>query len=174
MRSYSRQDVDTHGREGFPAVNVKVYRDIRDAWNDFEREEEHDPRFTLEWVYEHVSDDALSDIFWMTCEHEFEYLESWATGADGDSLFPGERVTLYRGGRSGGWVEVDGLPELEEWDAVRLARWRKFERIARAIADYVPAQMLHSIYLNEFEAWSDEQDDEAAYNDAVPVELYTL
>lgn len=173
-RTYSRDDIQTH-REGFyggemPAVNVKVYRDIRDAWEAFEREEEPDSRFTLDWIEENVSDETLDGTFWHCCEFEFEYLEAWATGAEGDSLFPDDRVELAREGRSGGWVVVRGLPDLEEWDAVRLARWRKFERIAREIADGIPFQMLASLYLNEFEAWADREDDAAAYNAEAPID----
>jgi hypothetical protein len=173
-RGYSRDDVQTH-REGFhgdalPAVNVKVYRSLRDAWRDFEREEQPDARFTLEWVDEHVSDDALDAIFWHVCEAEYEYLEGWAT--EGDSLFPADRVQLSREGRQGGWIVVDGLPELEEWDAVRIARWRRFERIARQIADGIPFQMLASIYLNDFERWADEQEDESGANAEIPVDRH--
>lgn len=159
-RGYSRDDVQTHsdgfGRCARPAVNVKVYRDIRDAWREFEREEQPEPGFTLEWVEDNVSEETLDAVFWHCCEAEFEYLESWATGADGDPLFPGYRVTLEREGRSGGWVVVDGLPELEDWDAVLIARWRRFERIAREIADGIPFQMLASIYLNDYEARKEE------------------
>jgi hypothetical protein len=170
MRSYSREDVQFHSdgyRPGKPAVNVKVYKDIRDAWKAFERDEAPDARFTPEWVEENVSDDALDSIFWMTCEFEYEYLEAYAT-SDEDAILPG--ASLSREGRSGGWVVVDNLPDLEEWDAVQLAKWRKFERVAREIADGIPLQMLSSIYLNDFEVWADEQEDASASNSEAPVD----
>ena len=161
---YSRADVRTHS-DNFgprrPAVNVKVYRDIRDAWPEFERTERPEPGFTLEWIEEHVTEERLGEIFGHCAEAEFEYLERWATGADGDSLFPDDRVTLHVEGRSGGWIAVDGLRDIEEWSAVELARWRRFERIARELADGVPYQMLCSIEINEFE-WARAEAEERA------------
>jgi hypothetical protein len=160
-RHYSREDVQTHSdgfREGRPAVNVKVYRHYSDAWKEFQKQEEPDAGFTLEWIEDNVSDEQLDAIFWHCCEFEFEYLEGWATSKEpGDSLFPDDRVKLWQEGRSGGWIVVDGLPDIDEWDAVRLARWRKFERIARDIADGIPYQVLSSVYINEYEFARDEQ-----------------
>ena len=159
--TYTRDNVRTHS-DHFgpqrPAVNVRVYTTIDDddVWRQFEREERPDEGFTLEWIHENVSEDSLQWIWDRVCEAEFEYLETWATGADGDPLFPDDAVTLWQEGRSGGWVVVDGLPDIEEWDAIRLARWRRFERIAREIADGVPFQVLSSIYINEYEAARDE------------------
>jgi hypothetical protein len=54
---------------------------------------------------------------------------------------------------------------------VQLARWRRFERIGREIADGIPYQMLSLIEINDFERWSDEQDDAATYNAEMPVDL---
>jgi len=154
MSGYSRDDVSFHS-DGFgerrPAVNVKIYRDIRDAWPEFERSERAEDGLTLEWIEENLSEDDLAETFWRACESEFEYLERWATGADGDSLFPDHSVTLHQTGRSGGWIEVEGLPDIEEWDAVLLARWRRFERIARELADGIPLQTLCLIEINDYE-----------------------
>ena len=174
--TYSRDDVQTHSdgfRSSRPAVNVKVYRDLRDGWKDFEKDEpDHDPRFTLDWIEENLSDSAVDSYFWSTCETEFEYLSNYAV-SDDDAIFPASRygrLTVEQEGRMGGWAVVDGLPDIEEWDAVLIARWGKFERIAREIADGIPRQMIDSIYINAFEAWSDEQDDAASYNAEVPVD----
>jgi hypothetical protein len=160
-RTYTRDDVQTHSDHfgpGRPAVNVKVYRDLHDAWDEYVRDERQDEGFTLEWIEDNISDDQLDAIFWHACEAEFEYLEGWATSAE-DSLFPDDRVTLHRAGHSGGWIEVEGLPDIEEWDAVRLARWRRFERIARDIADGIPIQMLSLIEINDYE-WARSEDAE--------------
>lgn len=174
MTHYTRDDVQTRGYHGLPSANVKVYRDIRDVFAKYAKDEDVDPRFTLEWIEENVSDEALDSIFWSACESEWDYLTSWAT-SDEDAIFPAARygrVSITQEGRSGGWAVVDGLPGVEEWDAILLARWRKFERIAREIADDVPYQMLGLIYLNDFEVWADEQEDGAVYNDAAPVDLH--
>lgn len=177
MATYTREDVRFHSDGffggGLPAVNVKVHSGIDSrTWEAFERDEgSHDPRFTPEWVEANVSDDRMDDLFWRVCGWEYEYLERWATGKDGDSLFPDDCVELSQEGRMGGWVVVSGLPDLEDWDAVRLARWRKFERIAREIADGIPLQMLSSLYANEFEWWAEEQADESISNSELPVDL---
>lgn len=167
-RRYTRDDVSTHatGYHGsqLPAVNVKVYTQIEGAFADFAKNERPDARLTLDWIEEHVGDDGLDSIFWHACESEFEYLADYAPEILGDG------VSVSQEGRSGGWAVVDGLPEIEDWDAVRLAKWRKFERIAREIADGVPYQMLGMIELNQFAAWSEEQDDRAPYNAELPVD----
>ena len=163
MSTYTKDDVQTHYGSDRPAVNVKVYGSIRDlkVWDAFRRDEGPDDGFTLEWIEENVSDEQVESTFWHCCEFEFEYLEGWATGSDegGDPLFPDDSVSLEIDGRSGGWIVVHGLPDIEEWDAVRLARWRKFERIARDIADGIPVQMLSSLYINEYEWAKDEAEE---------------
>ena len=176
MTLYTREYVQTHSDRGpsRPAVNVKVYTTMQDAWTAFAKDETPDPRFTLDWIEENVSEEALGWVFSSACESESEYLIDWATGADDDGLFPDDRVKLWHEGRQGGWIVVDGLPEIEEWDAIRLARWRKFERIAREIAAGIPYQMLSSIYIKQFEQWSDEQDAAAIYNKTVPVDLHPV
>jgi hypothetical protein len=161
-RTYTRDDVQTHSdgfRESRPAVNVKVYRTIWDAWPEYAKQDREDDEFTLEWIEENMIEEQLDARFWTACEAEFEYLEYWATGSE-DGLFPDDRVTLHQEGRSGGWIAVDGLPPIDEWDAVRLARWRKFERIARSIADGIPYQVLSLIEINDYE-WAREEAEEA-------------
>ncbi len=167
MRTYSRDDVQTHSDNwgpARPAVNVKIYTTIEQAWTQFEREErdDDDTDFTLEWIEENISEDLLQGRWESACEGEFEYLEGWATSTEqGDSLFPDDRVKLWQEGRSGGWIVVDGLPEIEDWDAIRIARWRKFERIARDIADGIPFQVLSLIYINDYE-WAKAEEAESA------------
>jgi hypothetical protein len=165
-RSYSRDDVQTHSdgfRDSLPAVNVKVHRTIDDAWSQYETQERMNDGYTLEWIEENITEEQLDWIFQQACESEYEYLEGWATGTDGgeDPLFPDDNVTLEVQGRSGGWIAVRGLPDIEEWDAVRLARWRRFERIAQNIADGIPCQMLSLIELNNYQ-WAIDESEEAA------------
>lgn len=158
-RTYTKEDVSFHSdgyRPSNPAVNVKVYDTLEDGFRKFAEWEDVDDGFTVEWIRANISDAALDDWFYDVCRDEFDYLESWTTGNDGDPLFPGHSVTLEQEGRSGGWVAVHGLPDLEDWDAVLLARWRKFERIARSIADEIMAHVVESIYINAWEWWKQE------------------
>jgi hypothetical protein len=173
-RSYSRDDVQTHSdgfRESLPAVDVKIYTTIDDAWKQYEKQDRMSDGFNLEWVRENISEEHLDRLFWEACSYEYEYLEGWATGSD--SLFPDDNVTLEQQGRSGGWIAVRGLPDVEEWDAVRLARWRRFERIARDIADGIPYQMLSLIEINDYQWAKDEAEESAraAREDIATVEV---
>jgi hypothetical protein len=172
-RKYTRDDVEMHS-DGYgprrPAVNVKVAGSPESAWAEFVKDEEPDDGFTLEWVRENVSEERLEAIFWNVCENEFEYLAAWAT-TDEDAIFPASqygRVTIEREGRSGGWAVVDGLPDVEEWDAILLARWRKFERVAKDFAGSVMVWVLSSLYINEWKWQRDEmQERERAANQDV-------
>jgi len=176
-RTYTRDDVQTHGTgyagPSLPAVNIKVYGTLRDAWSDFEREESPDEGFTLDWIEENLSDDTFDALFWNVCAAEFEYLVAYAT-TDEDAIFPAAkygRLSIEQEGRSGGWAVVDGLPDVDEWDAILLARWRKFERIAREITEGVPFQMLASIYLNH---WEWERDEEIERTRAANMDVATV
>ncbi len=175
-RTYTRDDVQTHS-DGFrpsrPAVNVKVYTTIRNAYAQFQKDEQPDPRFTLEWIEDTFTDEYLDGLFWHVAAHELEYLTAYAT-EDEDAIFPAKvygTVTIEQEGRSGGWLAVDGLPDLEEWDAILLARWRKFERVARDISQNVPYQMLGSLYENEWETAEAERAETAGVEADVAIAL---
>lgn len=165
---YSREDVEVH-RDNFgparPAVNVKVYGSVWDVFRRLPDVDIDDARFTAEWLEENVTDEALDARFWDTCANEWEMVEQ-----DAREIF-GAGVKVWQEGRSGGWAVVDGLPELESWDAVQLAKWRKFERYAKSIAADIPYQLLSSIYSNEFAWWLDEREDASIANSEVPVDL---
>lgn len=161
-RGYSRADVTTHPRGyGYgmvPAVNVKVYDgpdDVSDAdWESIRQAEAGgDPRFTRGWVKAHVNDDAMMDLFNDACEGNWELIQS-----DAEWIFDGYRVKVHAEGRSGGWAIVGGLPDLDDWDAVLLAKWRKFARFARGVADDVPYQMVSMLALNDFAHWAEADD----------------
>lgn len=154
MRTYTKDDVRTHYGSDRPAVNVKVYDSIQDGWRKFEESEEHDPDFTLEWVEARLAGDRNDSLFWIACEAQFEQA---VTDAEEILGVRAEQVELD--GRSGGWLVVTGLPDIEEWDAIQLAKWRKFERFARDLADYVMAEVVSLLYINDFE-WQKAEDAE--------------
>jgi hypothetical protein len=149
MYRYTREDVDRsyhQGHHGDPMVNVKVYGDLRDGFAQFcEEEVDFDPRFTQEWVEENLSDETLEGYFQFACESEWEYAQGYA-----EEIFGGH-VKVYGAGRSSGWAVVTGLGDVDEWDAVALAKWRKFEKYATSAAKYIPGQMVSLIYINAFE-----------------------
>lgn len=150
-RRYTKADVTMRRVWGMggdcPAVNIKVYKGPSSVtpaeWAQLQTE--HGTGFTAQWCEEHVGDDGMDSWFWDACEFEFEYVQGFA-----DEVLH-EHVTVERDGRSGGWAVVSGLPELEDWDAVALARWRKFERWCREIADGLWYQVYSLIGMNVFD-----------------------
>lgn len=125
MTRYTREDVETH-REGYsrnalPAVNVKAYT-VPTVWqvvHKFNCEEKLAEQ-ALGYAFE-----SAQGMFWeQASEDVAEY-------------FPGYSVEAFSEGRSGGWLVVRGLPDVETWDAILLSRWRKFERETRAQVVYL-------------------------------------
>ena len=157
MSRYTKSDVEHHrmgyGGTAYPAVNVKVYNT---PWDRLRAAAPHEfPGMTREWIESEVADETLDRIFWDACELAFEH----ATGPADEIL--GRHVTCSQEGRSGGWLVVSGLAPIETWDAVALARWRSFERHARAQADDVPYLILdliyHNLYLPQLEEHANER-----------------
>ena len=42
-------------------------------------------------------------------------------------IFGDKSLTVYSEGRSGGWLVVNGLPDIEYWDAIMLGKWRSLK-----------------------------------------------
>jgi hypothetical protein len=144
---------DGYGRGSVPAVNVKVYCwDFPSGvdWSNVDAPE----GFTADWIVEHLSDEDVEHYFTFACESAWEDLQS-----DAEYIFGDYNVTVESQGRSGGWAVVDGLPDFEEWDAVLLAKWARFAKWARAMADDIPGRMAELIGINRYEwelqAWAD-------------------
>ncbi len=150
VMTYTKEDVQTHYGSDRPAVNVKVrnWPFWKDVDFDYLAREFDAPGFSEEWIEQYLSEDTVESYFWSTCEFEWEMVEQ-----DAQEIFDSYNVTVEADGRSGGWAVVLGLPGIEEWDAVLLAKWRKFEKYARQTADDIPTQMAGSIALNAYPAW---------------------
>lgn len=136
---------DNWACEGLPAIDVKVRHwidDLRDdQWESIRAELDCGDAaagFDLAWIKAHGGDDF----------HGFEYAWEWAT-ADGweyaatdlENVYGTDRwppVTIEQQGRSGGWLVVRGLPDVEEWDAVLLAKWARFVKYVRQTVDDIP------------------------------------
>lgn len=156
----SKEDIEYHydRNRGWPAVNVKVDLYLQNVklpiclggvsepgsteitWSYTDKE------FTADWVEENVPDDVVWGFFYDACEDGFEQLQEMA-----DELWPDYSPKVWPEGRSGGWAVVEGLPDVDSWDAVMLAKWRRFAKCARLVADGVPEQMMTTIYINNFE-----------------------
>lgn len=135
------------GHHGCPMVNVKVYRGIESVrlpHSDF-------PGLTREYV---DSLDEEKELLWAwesATETGWEDVKS-----DAEEVF-GSGVKVWSAGRQGGWCVVEGLPDVDTWDAIMLGKWSRFAKGARAVADDVPYHMLDYIYFNVYERRQDEQ-----------------
>lgn len=164
-RGYSRDNVETHAQGYYgphlPAVNVKVHGDYRRVslpldlgrvsddggatWQDVTTA----PGFSHEWIEAHISEELAYSYWEMACQSGYEQ-----AGEIAAEIWPGADV--HSEGRSGGWLVVDNGPDsdLTTWDAVALAKWRKFERACGEIVADIPRAFLESVYMNEWEAQS--------------------
>lgn len=115
---YSIKDITTRG--GLPAVCIKVrhgFEKLTDAeWaeirEDIDLPKEQCALFTREWCQ--AAYDKDSEGYWWNeaCTMEFEQAEQ-----DAKALF-GDDIECEQDGRSGGWLVVKGLPDLEDWSPV--------------------------------------------------------
>lgn len=131
-----------------PALNVKVYKSARDItpaeWTELQSE--FGDGFTYEWITEHLTDEAV-DAWWMAaCEDHFELAQS-----DASEVFDRWAVRCELDGRSGGWLVMRGLPDMESWDATILAKWARFARYCASIVDDVPRACAWYIGANVYE-----------------------
>lgn len=135
--------------DGHPAVNVKI-RSIR---RDTERllplslgGDDHTtpPEFTLEWIDQNMKEGPQNEWWMIACEQGFELAEEVAK-----ELF-GANVEVYQEGRSGGWLVVHGLGDVESWGTENLEAWNTFETRVQVIAEDTPRRWLEMVYLNVF------------------------
>lgn len=185
-RGYSREDVRTHysgcgwpDGGAPPAVNVKV-----DLWGnafsaavlaDVAGDCGEDPARFAAWWQDKADETtgegwndgtALGELldghdgYGWTYEAARDAFEDCADYAA--DCFPDHSPRVEQGGRSGGWLEVSGLPPVDEWDAVALGRWRRFERMVLAeVADF-PRRVAWLICANVYRAEREAEDAERA------------
>lgn len=127
---YRREDVDTHADHfgpSRPAVNIKVrsmYGYSTKIAEQFNCTDEQAER-AIEYAFE-----SAQEMFW---EQMPELIEDCF----------GSGIKCHCEGRSGGWAVVHGLPPVDEWDAIQLSKWRKFERLTLdAVKDFTSLESL--------------------------------
>ena len=114
---YTKDDVKMH-REGYgftrtPAINVKFYGHI-DPELVADRLGCSLPRAETCLQYAGETLAEMAEDFW----------DDIARDIFGDESL---KVKVYSEGRSGGWLIVKGLPDIEYWDAIMLGKWRSLE-----------------------------------------------
>ena len=113
---YGSNDIETRYERGErrPAVNVKCRgmfgsEKLRREWEARGYPESQIDK-ALEYCWEsHV------ECFWENASSDAE--ELW-----------GSRAKVSSDGRSGGWLVVDGIGSPEDWDAIAIGRWHRFEK----------------------------------------------
>lgn len=118
------------------------------------------------------ADEIAREACWvLAAEYAHEIWPAWSTEmVDEKKFFPeyppgcrwrftGKKVARRKhhvrvrsAGRSGGWLVVDGLPDVDDWDLQDLNRWRRFESLIRELADnWYPYQFIWHLHVNVWE-----------------------
>jgi hypothetical protein len=147
----SKADVETsyhQGTTGRPMLDVKVWA-TRDDIERVARQasELADPLF-LEWLRNVATDEQLESADSFARELGWEQATD-----DASNAFPNRSVKVWSAGRSGGWLVVDGLPDVADWDAIQLGQWRQFAKwIDATVADHA-YRVAGILRHNQFESW---------------------
>jgi hypothetical protein len=135
---FKKTDIETHSDNGYgagyPAVKVKVYHvgcDTSDVIAMFPTCSEAQAEKALEFAFT-----SECESFWDYWADTSGTYENGLTGSAEYAYFPGDKPRVYSAGRSGGWLIVQGLAPVEDWDAVMVARWAKFEKAVKADIKY--------------------------------------
>lgn len=144
------------GHENLPAVNIKVHvtsiadGEVFDELVDGEFAEELDPKLAalsrpelLALVDAYIEKHG-DDVFAAACEVGFENAKDEAI----ETFFAGYSIQVWTAGRSGGWLVVQGLPDIEHWDAKLLKVWQDFSEFCEAEVSDIPRQMAWQVLAN--------------------------
>lgn len=175
----TKADVQTHGWEPYPALNVKVL-----AWGEFTPcdkllrqaadENGYDPDKFVAWWTDRCKTETypespswLDHLWQSACGEGYEQAVEQATevfGSDALSRRWNERTKQYDTstgvslvGRQGGWLVVKTLPAVESWDAVMLARWRSYAKTVDSIVADIPYMAVQLVLLNTYETYLADQ-----------------
>lgn len=136
-----------NGTRGKPMINVKSYGQFRlkpefGAYPD--------TRFGS-WIedLEAKNRDILYDYWYDACNMGF-YGAKYAA----KEIF-GQEIECYQQGRSGGWFVVEGLPDVETWDALMVSKWAKLVKEVDRIVEGLPELTRDLLYHNAFANWVD-------------------
>lgn len=143
-----KSDVETRYIRGehLPAVNVKVHGSVAPAILETVERDTGETGFAA-WGAALLDADKWPEWTW---ESALEI--GWETLRNDAEELLGAGVTVESDGRSGGWCVVIGLPEIETWDAVQLAKWARFAKWARQEADAIPYLMADVLAINTYAA----------------------
>lgn len=140
-----KTDIETHWDHGLshPAVNIKV-----DLWHLGEFIRDVGGADFLAWwesLEEGVQEDMVEAVRYWATEDGFEQAKELASDIFSQS------VEIWQKGRSGGWLVVQGLPDIDTWDAIMVSRWGRFHKAVSAIVNDFPYTVAGLIHANLYE-----------------------
>jgi len=147
-----------HG--GRPAVNIKCYKGIFDAPFPLDLGKESDdggktwdevkvdPAYTPQWIEDNIMIDELMEYQSIVAD---DVLGILVEGSKELFQEAGYDVEIDSAGHSGGWLEVHGLDEIENWSEDLVEVWKTFESRCEEAVENFPAALATEIYYNVFE-----------------------
>ena len=78
----------------------------------------------------------------------WEQAKEWAY-----EVWGSDQVKVWSDGRSGGWLIVEGLGDVEDWDAIELSRWCRFAGLVQETLDDMDYQFVWHLHVNVWERW---------------------
>lgn len=114
-----KSEVQTHsagyGPPSYPALNVKYYG------------RSHVNAVVAHFNCDDKTAEQACEFAWQSARENF-----WEQAPELARDIFGPHVNVFSAGRSGGWLIVEGLPDVESWDAIALGKWSKFARLIAA------------------------------------------
>lgn len=177
-KRFRKDDVETYYDMGrrHPAINVKCHRiePTRSEWARAAFDNGADLWEGLAFVgwveeKEEESEEDYNNLLWslfgFACESEREYFDSCVTDPDygRSTLLPhgwNAHAKIYQAGRQSGWLLIDGLPDVETWDAIAVSAWGRIVAFARLLVEDIPYHIASLLFINEWETYKQEQEDE--------------
>lgn len=107
-----------------------------------------------DWVERKMDDGAASEYpnGEFVVAEEIAREDGWERAQElADENWPERTVKVWSSGRSGGWLIVEGLPDIETWDAIAVARWARFEAAIRATVEDLDYQFVWHLHVNVYE-----------------------
>lgn len=143
---------------GCPMLNVRVdYPICRDAWHALAAEVEACTGMAgfAAW-FDALPDDgeAAQWAFDAACEQGAESAVESAGEIFGAAFghHADRERRVWQTGRSGGWLYVEGLPDVETWDAVQLGKWARFAKVCAETVAGIPYAALDLLAFNAYAA----------------------
>lgn len=99
-------------QEEFEKINQEGNLIVYSGHQTVEQAKYYCIRRVYDWIWDYLKED-----FW----------RYWISQDAAETYFPNMGVELCSAGRSDGWLEVEGLPEVDTWDEDLFEQWETFE-----------------------------------------------